>query len=125
MAADQDPNLETLTNSRKSSRTTFSRISISDIMILQVRDRQGKLGFPYQTIIKSRACRRAIKQRKQLIRSEQHLLVSTSVTCPLRHTLSDTENQIPIVKTYSRARVQARKHFFISSPARWGPNTFT
>ena len=42
-----------------------------------------------------------------------------------RHTLSDTENQIPIVKTYSRASMQARKHFFISSPARWGANTFT
>ena len=41
------------------------------------------------------------------------------------HTLSDTENQIPILKTYSRASVQARKHFFISSPARWGANTFT
>ena len=41
------------------------------------------------------------------------------------HTISHTENQIPIIKTYSRASVQARKHFFINSPARWGANTFT
>ena len=45
--------------------------------------------------------------------------------CLRRHIISHTENQIPIVKTYSMASVQARKHFFISSPARWGANTFT
>ena len=32
-----------------------------------------------------------------------------------RHTLSDTENQIPIVKTCSRASVQARKYFLLAA----------
>ena len=74
----------------------------------------------------------------ELIDSDMELIHSQYESGCLRgHTLSDTENQIPIVKTCSRASVQARKHFLLAAQragepallhmktACWGANTFT